>query len=112
LNGTWWGPKEKDECASDWRFKQCDLAQLYLFYGVGGVLGILLLIILICICRCCLCKKRTGKKVPKNFKEFKTLKLQEEEKEGLLSKSKHPVTDKRREEMRQKHGSMISSSKV
>jgi len=75
--------------------------------AVLGAVGVVLLCLLICICRCMCRQSRKTKKATKLDV------LGEEERAGLLNEeapSRHPHTDRRREELRAKWG--ISSGKT
>jgi len=83
---------------------------LYPLFAVVGLIALVFLCILICLCRCFCCTRRKPKNKLKDFKEFKTLKVLDEEKESLISKpSSHPKTDERRAELMKKYGSKMSS---
>eukprot|EP01112_Ceratiomyxa_fruticulosa_P002626 TRINITY_DN1277_c0_g2_i3.p1 TRINITY_DN1277_c0_g2~~TRINITY_DN1277_c0_g2_i3.p1 ORF type:complete len:210 (+),score=36.01 TRINITY_DN1277_c0_g2_i3:166-795(+) len=91
----------------DFRWKQCHVDGKYLMVAVLGAVGIVLLCFLICICRCMCRQSRKTKKATKLDV------LGEEERTGLLNEeapSRHPHTDRRREELRAKWG--ISSGKT
>jgi len=83
---------------------------LYTLFAASGLIGLIFLCILICLCRCFCCTRRKPKSKLKDFKEFKTLKVLDEEKETLIAKpSNHPKTDERRAELMKKYGSKLSS---
>jgi len=84
---------------------------LYTIFVAAGLIGLIFLCILICLCRCfCCTRKKKSKGKLKDFSEFKTLKVLDEEKETLISKpSQHPKTDERRAELMKKYGSKLSS---
>jgi hypothetical protein len=66
----------------------------YVFLGIAGGAGVLILICVIILCKCMCCSGRKSKFTPRDFREFKSLKLKEEETEELISR--HPKTDSRR----------------
>jgi len=108
-DGAWFGPSPKESC-DDWRWKQCAVNGKFPLIGSAALLGVILLFIGICLCKCfcCQAKRRKSKHQLKDFKDFKTLQIQEE-KESLLG-SKHPKTDQRRIELMQKYGKSFRSS--
>jgi len=104
-SGHWFGPSGS---CSDWRWKQCQINGKYALLGAAGGFGLIILCFTVCICCCCCCqKRRLSKKQVKNFKEFKSIQM-EEEGEGLISK--HPKSDSRRAELMKKYGSKINTT--
>ena len=102
IKGEWYGPQEKSECSS-WRYKQCKvdgkqvimcyslilITGKFVIYGSAGGVVLIILILVIIICKCMCCQKK--KYYPRDFKEFKSFKASEEEKESLITTS-HPKT--------------------
>jgi len=102
-DGHWYG----DPSCGNWKWKQCSVSGKILMITCGSVVGFFILCCIICICCCCCRRSRNKVTKLKDFKEFKSLQLQEEQ-EGLISK--HPNTDQTRAKLMKKYGSKLSGS--
>eukprot|EP01105_Mastigella_eilhardi_P005683 TRINITY_DN17333_c0_g1_i1.p1 TRINITY_DN17333_c0_g1~~TRINITY_DN17333_c0_g1_i1.p1 ORF type:complete len:150 (-),score=50.29 TRINITY_DN17333_c0_g1_i1:77-526(-) len=94
--GDWYGPDSTKHC-KHWRWEQCGLDGMWVVViGVSGLALLLFTIMCVAFWVCCCCCKEHKKKL-----KYKKL-INDDE-------PRHPSTDKRRNEMRNKWGDSISN---